>query len=289
MQDKNTGDHDMIDVTVTFAATPGAEFVVPMGMETPHCTPLSFAAEGATLRVVGAPGLDQRVALGRAEEPLVTLRYSYAATGTAYPEALFRDRDSRFTRSAAALATEAQGIAEAAGGGRDGMLALVHHVTRLFDYGHVEERFYDGTDEMPQLCGLTKGSCVDINAYLIAALRAAGYEAGYMTGYFIPEEKRDRCNDMHCWVVTRCDGQVEEWDIAHHLKMGRSEVVPGLNPKPGVRVPLAHSMGWTLPAVGVVDHKLMSQPQWLRPDGVLEWEAEVEIRLAGYEVLAGAA
>lgn len=276
----------MITVTVAIAAEPGAEFVVPMGVETPQCTPLSFEMEGAAMRVVGALGLDQRVAVGRAEADRVVLRYTYAPVGTAYPEALFAPRNSRFTRTADALAAEAAGIAAAAGGGRAGLQALVDHVTALFDYAHVEERFYDGTDEMPQLCGLTQGSCVDINAYLIAALRAAGYDAGYMTGYFIPEEKRDRCNDMHCWVVTRLDGVTEEWDIAHFLKMGKHPVAPGLNPKPGVRVPLAHSMGWSLPALGVEDHKLMSQPQWLRSGGVLDWEEHVEIRLQGYDILA---
>jgi hypothetical protein len=119
-------------------------------------------------------------------------------------------------------------------------------------------------DEVPFLsCGLTEGSCIDINGYLIAALRAAGFEAGYVTGYFFPVEKRDRCDDMHCWVVSRHQGVVLEWDIAHHLKRGTIKIRPGLNPKPGLRFAVAHSMGLDFPELGVWEMKLLAEPVWV--------------------------
>ncbi|WP_346909390.1 transglutaminase-like domain-containing protein [uncultured Roseibium sp.] len=130
-------------------------------------------------------------------------------------------------------------------------MAIVNDVAEKFVYGHPEVRFNDGLEEIPYLsCGVTEGSCVDINTYLIACLRAAGFEAGYMTGYFFPEEKNGCCDDMHCWVVTRHNGVVLEWDIAHHLKMGTREICCGLNPKPGSRVAMAHSMGLDFPQPG---------------------------------------
>lgn len=273
-----------IELTMRMAAQEGL-LCAPVGLSTPRVATVSVSVEGAAVRLIADPTNGQTAMALTPTAEDVTIRWGYRLGGAAYPEAMFAPRDSRYIRAAAALAEEARGIASAAGGGRAGLRALVDHVTGLFRYGHPEERFYEGSDDIPQLCGLTEGSCVDINAYLIAAARAAGYEAGYMTGCFIPEGKRDWCEDMHCWVVTRVDGVVQDWDIAHHLKMGVARVEPGLNPRPGVRVPLSHSMGWVLPDIGVADLKLLAEPLWFR-DG--RWlDAEPRITLAGYDLLAG--
>lgn len=277
----------MIELTLGFAADAnGAAFVAPTGFGTPHLCPVAVSIEGADHELVASPGAAQWLMLGQPEAERITLTYRFAAGGVAYPEAMFTQRDSRYLRAASALASEARLIAEDAGGGDAGLRALIDHTATLFHYGHTDDRFYDEESAVPQLCGLTQGSCVDINLYLIAALRAAGYEAGYVTGFFIPAEKRTHTTDMHCWVVTRLNGVAQEWDIAHHMKMGVDQVAPGLNPKPGVRVPVAHSMGWDVPAIGVNDHKLMAHPQWVR-DGALEWIEEIDVRLGGYDLLQG--
>lgn len=276
----------MIALHVSFTATPGAVFVAPMGLAIPSVSPVEVTCEGARLRVVGAPEMSQMLLCGTVEAPEVTLRYALAPGGPAYPDAMFRPVDSRFTRFAAELAEETRGIAEAAGGGEAGMLAIIRHVAGLFDYGHTEDRFYDGHDAIPQLCGTIKGSCVDINAYVIAGLRAAGYEAGYIYGPFIPEEKKTWAADMHCWVVTRHDGIVQEWDIAHHLKMGTRDVRPALNPKPGVRVAMSHSMGWQVPALGIAECKVMGPPL-LCDAGALALPDNMALRFDGYDALYG--
>ncbi|OIQ28662.1 MAG: hypothetical protein BM562_12730 [Alphaproteobacteria bacterium MedPE-SWcel] len=278
----------MIELSFSFDATPGTEVVLAPGVATPHAAPIAAEVTGARLRLVAEPTLAQHVMVLLPEAERVEVRLRYATSGPQYPEGMFAPRDSRFTRSAAALAGETRAIAEAAGGGRAGLQSIVSHVAGIFDYGHPETRFYDETDEMPQLCSMEQGSCVDINAYLIAALRAAGYEAGYVYGVFVPEEKRSWAEDGHCWVVTRHEGLCEEWDIAHFLKMGRRDVAPGLNPRPGVRLPLAHSMGWTLPELGLRDVKLMGPPMGF-VDGTLTEVAGLEIRLSGYETLRAAA
>ena len=116
--------------------------------------------------------------------------------------------------------------------------------------------------------GGLKGSCVDINTYLVAGLRAAGYEAAYLYGYFFPAERGGITNDMHCWVVTRHAGRVLEWDIAHHMKAGHSPVRPTLDPKPGRRVALGHSMGHRYRIGGEwIDVKLLAEPMWVRGGG----------------------
>lgn len=133
-------------------------------------------------------------------------------------------------------------------------------VAQRVDCGHPDRRFHDGHDDaLPALgCDRGTGSCVDINMYFLVALRAAGIEAGYVTGAFFPAEKGDWCGANHCWVVTRTEDGVQEWDIAHHLKMGPRAIAPELNPKPGFRVALSQGLGLQSPAGGVI--KRLSTP-----------------------------
>lgn len=269
-----------LSVTVTDPAE--GRLIAPLGLRTPHLCPDAFEVEGAPYRLLAEAQTGQWVAVIDKGPAPVRLSTRFRVQSAPYPEEIFAHRPNRYTRAAQALAEGAQELAARAGGGMAGLLAIVEDTRAQFTYGHVDTAFYADTEDMPQLCGLTQGSCVDINAYLIASLRAAGYEAGYVTGYFIPAEKRVTCNDMHCWVLTRHQGVVQEWDIAHILKMGRDKVDPGLNPKPGVRVPMAHSMGLDLPELGLHEMKLLSQPRWVdRAD----WP-EVDIRLDGYDLLA---
>lgn len=176
----------------------------------------------------------------------VRLHYAVADSAHAYgyPEAAFRPRDTRHTRAAVALTDASRAIMQEAGGGRAGIEALVAEAEARFEYGHPKNRFTDGLDAVPYLsCGLTPGSCVDINTYLVASLRAAGYEAAYLYGYFFPQERGGMTDDGHCWVATRYQGEILEWDIAHHIKAGLGPTRPGLNPRPGERVAVTHSMG----------------------------------------------
>lgn len=265
-------------MTVTVNADRKGQILAPVGLSSPAGRCAGVTVSGAEVERVHATGTQQDVLILSPTSAQVILRYMYAPDGVAYPEAMFAPHDSRFTRCHPDLAQDARDCVT--GGGIEAMVA---RVTSLFVYGHTDDRFYDHADAMPQLCDITTGSCVDINAYLVAALRAAGVEAGYVTGYFIPRERRDHTTDMHCWVVTRAEGVVQHWDIAHHLKMGTRDVAPGLNPKPGVRVAMAHSMGWTVPGVPFADFKLVAEPTWFDTDG---WSsADAQFRLDGYAQL----
>ena len=246
---------------VTVAVAPGdGKLLAPKGMDTPHLGIADFQVDGGSTQDVTDTATGQVACLITPDGGPVTLIYTYDDAKTkAYPDAMFRPTDSRFTRAADDLVAAAKGFST-----RD---AVVAHVAELFEYSHPDKKFYDDNDQVPELCSVTAGSCVDINLYLIAMLRAAGFEAGYMTGYFFPAEKDGTCEDMHCWVITRDGDAVQEWDIAHHLKLGTRDVRPGLNPKPGHRVPLAHSMGLTFPDLGLSDIKLISEPMWLTEGG----------------------
>lgn len=208
----------------------GASLVVPCGLATPHVAPIRTTVDGAAVSLAGEARTGQHVMVLDPRGGPVTVTTEFARGGPAYPDTMFVSPDSRYTRMAADLRTDAQAIVADTDGGEAGILALARACAALFTYGHPDKRFYDDTEEVPQICSLTTGSCVDINLYFIALLRAAGYEAGYVTGYFIPEEKRTHAEDGHCWVVTRHEDRCLEWDIAHHLKMGTAEIAPGLNP-----------------------------------------------------------
>lgn len=271
----------IIEMNVTVAVDRPSRLLAPVGLSTPAATCLSLDVVGADMHRVTCEALRQDALVLTPTDDHVTLKYGFDAYGADLPDAIFEHHDSKFTRAHPDLAAEAQQIVEASG-----VAGMVAHVTSLFDYGHTNDRFYDETDAMPQLCDLTTGSCVDINAYLVAGLRAAGIEAGYLAGYFIPEARRDHTTDMHCWVVSREGGHVRCWDIAHHLKMGQRTVQDGLNPKPGVRVAMSHSMGWTLPTVPFADFKLLGEPVWFDDQGW--YAADCEFKLVGYDVLDAA-
>lgn len=257
-------------VTITVPArTGGGTLLIPAGLSTPHalCAPVSIT--GGAVQDLAESSCNQTARAVRAGDAPIEVCYDYTDGNSPYPDAMFEQRPSRFTRAADALIEDARGFAN----DKDPARAIANHVEGLFSYGHPDTKFYDDHDELPQLCSLTVGSCVDINAYFIASLRAAGVEAGYVTGYFFPAEKIDAkghgwCNDMHCWVVTRDAHGIREWDIAHHMKMGVSDIAPALNPKPGQRFAVAHSMGLSFPALGLSDIKLISEPVWLEDDKV---------------------
>ncbi|MGR3650036.1 MAG: transglutaminase-like domain-containing protein [Shimia sp.] len=274
----------MISLDVTLDCRDDAVLVAPLGLSTPDVAPVSLGIRGGSQRVVFDPGCGQGAVEVVPKADHISFRWQFSRGGADYPEAMFTQRDSRYTRAATDLAGEMRDIVAGAAHETEALQRIVAHVTALFQYGHVEKRFYEGLDEMPQLCGLTRGSCVDINAYLIAGCRAVGIEAAYITGYFIPEEKRTSCTAIHCWVVTRADGIFQEWDIGHHLQMDVREIAPALNPKPGVRVAMSHSMGRNFPDLDVKDLKLLAEPMWKLNDG--SWErAVLDIRLDGYDAL----
>lgn len=247
--------------------------LVPAGIATPHGLVEGLEIEGGRIEALANEAdLDLVAALAGHDGGPVTLRYRVeeASADTGYPDAAFRPRATRYTTAAPALAKASRAMAAAAGGGHAGIAALVAEAESRFAYDHPAQRFNDGADAVPHLsCGLTPGSCVDINTYLVASLRAAGYEAAYIYGYFFPAERGGRTDDGHCWVVTRHAGELLEWDIAHHLKAGLGPTRPGPNPRPGARVALSHSMGhsYRLPRHKVA-LKLLGEPVALSPEGL---------------------
>lgn len=246
--------------------------LAPTGTVTPYHAVTGLHADGGRISsVLTETELGLGAVLIRPEADIVTLHYDLDENPAAggYPEAAFMQRDTPHTRAAQPLVAASRAIAAKVGGGRAGIDALVAEAEARFDYGHPDARFTDGQDTVPYLsCGLTPGSCIDINTYLMASLRAAGYEAAYFYGYFFPQERNGVTDDGHCWVVTRHAGEILEWDIAHHLKAALGPTRPALNPRPGARVAVTHSMGHVYQGpLGAIRLKLLGEPMCLSTEG----------------------
>ncbi|MCR9221012.1 MAG: transglutaminase family protein [Alphaproteobacteria bacterium] len=261
----------------------GERLLAPLGVTTPHDAIAGLSVDGGRIQEIATDAeLGLAACLIEAEGGPLALHYTVEAPppSAGYPEAAFAARETPYTTAATALADASRRIAEDAGGGGAGLAALVAEAESRFAYAHPEHAFNEGAEAIPHLsCGTTPGSCVDINTYLIASLRAAGYEAAYVFGYFFPEERAGVTDDMHCWVVTRCAGEVLAWDVAHHMKAGLGRARPALNPRPGERVALGHSMGhrYRLSAAPPL-LKLLAEPLTLGPDGAVR-EVPLSARL----------
>lgn len=250
----------------------GMLLLAPVGMCSPQNAVDNIIVTGGRIEAVALePELGLAALWIEAAGDALTLSHDIAPAplGQGYPEAVYTPRRTPFTVAADDLAKASRDIATMAGGGSAGIRALVAEAEARFSYDHPETRFNDGTEAVPYLaCGTTPGSCLDINTYLVASLRAAGYEAGYVYGYFFPAERGGVTHDMHCWVVTRHAGEVLDWDIAHHMKAGLGPTQPGLNPRPGWRMALGHSMGHVYSTGDRTARlKLLAEPMREGPDG----------------------
>lgn len=273
----------MRTLTVKITEPVSGPILVPTGISTPYESVTTLGVNGSTLtQALTEPELALGACVIAPAEGTLTLEYTVEEKSAQqpYPETAFRPRHNRFTDAAQELAEASADVANRAGGGRAGIEALVAEAEARFTYAHPDHRFYDGLDKVPYLtCGTTPGSCVDINTYLVASLRAAGYDAAYLYGYFFPEERGGVTHDMHCWVVTRHEGEILEWDIAHHMKAGLGPTCAGLNPRPGERVALGHSMGHTY-RCGDKDVflKLLASPLEILPTGEARYvETHIQI------------
>ena len=157
------------------------------GFQTPHGTVIGVDVTGGTHREITEAGTQQHALLIQPNEQHINLSYFFDETKTGdYPNTVFEFRENRFTRFADDLVQEAK---EASSGksGLDAATAIACAAAERFTYGHPEEKFNDGMDEVPALgCGLVEGSCVDINTYFIAALRAAEHSGRLCNRIFLP-------------------------------------------------------------------------------------------------------
>lgn len=208
------------------------------------------------------------------------LIYTFDAASDSPPDWVWEVDDNKYTRPSADLSTLAHEIARDATDDTARIQSLAEYAGQTFGYGHTDDRFYDDRQEIPAVCGTTKGSCVDINTFFLAASRALGIKAQYVAGYWFHPEKTQTL-DMHCWMAFQVDGETIFWDIAHHLKWGvDGPLRPGLNPAKGRRVPMSVGRGLRFKTPhGEISLNHFAEPQWVMPEGsvrYLDLSAKIE-------------
>lgn len=244
--------------------------LVPVGYDDGHDRPCSLAQENcARHELLVADYLEQPALELWPAHPgaPVTIRYGFEPSTRPLPSTIWNLPRNRYTQASTELLAEIRESVDTAGPVREQIRRLIDKAEGLFSYGHGDGRFYDGEDAVPMVCGTTRGSCVDINTWLLAAARALDIPAQYVAGYWFHPD-RTFTHDMHCWLLFRDGEDVLHWDLAHHMKWGVQGRGPGRNPAGGRRVAMSVGRGLCfVTSHGQVTVSHFSEPVWLHPDG----------------------
>lgn len=224
-----------------------------------------FDIEGINeLLEIGAHNSSQRAYLAKPQDqqqPII--RYRFEVTESSHPDWFWELQDNRYTTASTELAELVEALTQGCQSQAKSIEKLMLHAADIFGYGHQDQRFNDHHDEVPAICGTAKGSCVDINTYLIAAAKHLAIPVQYMAGYWFHPEKTETL-DMHCWLAFQADGEILHWDLAHHLKWGVNDLAPELNPAGGRRVPMSCGRGLKFDTPnGEIEISHFSEPVWI--------------------------
>lgn len=170
------------------------------------------------------------------------LRYRVEAVDSEPPSWIWQPPQTRYARPSPELADFIGSLVADAGSQTEAAQRIADHLGAVFWYGHGPGSVMDGRDSVPLLTHPTRGHCMDMHGYAVAACRAAGLEAAYCAGFWFAEGTH-RVPGMHCWYAVRADGHVLHYDVSHQLKLPTLPIRPGLNPVPGVRVLAAVGKG----------------------------------------------
>jgi len=208
------------------------------------------------------------------------LRYRLEAFDGPPPEWVWSPPETRYARPSPELASFVGRLVAECGDQQTALQLIVDHVGEVFWYGHGPGAVMDGREDVPLLTTPTRGHCLDMHGYAVAACRAAGIAAVYCAGFWF-KQGWDRAPGMHCWFAARVAGDILHYDVSHQLKLPTRPVLPGLNPVPGVRVLGAVGKGLIFPMAGrpiVVDH--FARLVWRTQDGLDHYPAH-ELHFTG--------
>lgn len=262
-----------ITVTVQPSSNPEATLLVPTGFDDGYERPCSVELENGATRTERNAGFLGQTALevwpDRHGQP-VSIRYGFEPSSSVLPDRVWQPQSNRYTQASQALMGEVRETVNTDLPVHEQIRQLIETAETHFSYGHGDGRFNDGEETVPTVCGTTRGSCVDINTWLLAAAKVLDIPVQYVAGYWFHPEKTVT-HDMHCWMMFRAAGEVVCWDLAHHLKWGVEGRQPGRNPAGGRRVAMTIGRGLRFEAShGEFTISHFSEPVWLHPDGTTE-------------------
>jgi len=160
------------------------------------------------------------------------LSYSFKNSQLNKPDWFWHLENNRYSTASKDLKAQIEPFKNSSVPQQETIKQLIQLAASLFDYEHPDQRFNDGHNTVPTLCGTTKGSCVDINTFSIASANYLNIKVQYIAGYWIHPDKT-QTHDMHCWLAFNVQGETIYWDLAHHLKWGVKALTSGLNPAGG--------------------------------------------------------
>jgi len=220
---------------------PGTELLFGLPPDTPEQRVLKVEVSGAEdLRQISALNSSQAaltmVSVAGAS-PSVDI--NFADEAGSFPAWIFQSTGGAHETPSADLMQLIAGLAPSELAPAQRVERIVHHVEERFTYGVRDVGLGDDVEAMPALaCDTHLGTCVDTHSYAVAAMRAAGFPAAYVSGLFF-HEGRKTSEPGHCWFVVDAQGAPHHWDVSHFLKYGLGPVRPVFNPKPGVRFALS--------------------------------------------------
>ena len=248
-----------------------------------HCQQLSTEGlqESQILQAKNS-SIGAQCAKSKTSGALLSVSYDFVPVSGAdsgvLPADYWQVQDNKHTQASPELIEQVQSWVDPKSSQVQQLHDLIHNTADMFAYGHVEQRFTEGKAQVPSLCGITNGSCVDINTFLIASARNLGIKVQYLAGYWFHPE-RSHTHDMHCWLAFEVDMQMLFWDVAHHLKWGVADLHSSLNPAGGRRWLMSYGRGLEFDTPnGKVSISHFAEPIWVLSDGS-QWQPELHIDL----------
>jgi len=183
------------------------------------------------------------------------------------PDWIWTPPATRYVVPSAELRSFVRTLVHGAPNETEALRRIVDHAAGHFWYGHGPGSLMEGRSSVPLLTGPTRGHCVDMHGYCVAASLAAGITAAYTAGFWF-KAGSDYAPGMHCWFVAKVDGAIMHYDVSHQLKLPTWPMLPGLNPVPGLRFLAAVGKGLTFPVRGqVIELAHFAKFVWLTEDG----------------------
>ncbi|NBN65130.1 transglutaminase-like domain-containing protein [Pannonibacter tanglangensis] len=229
----------LVTFTLTEPTDSASHLLFGVPVDTPEQTVEGLSVTRGTCRgLLRARNSGQQAVLIEPEQGHAEVTVSFSPAPSRFPHWLFAPTGGAHeTPSGDLLALMLDVVAQAPTPAAR-VEAVVRHVDARFEYGVREVGLADDTAAMPALaCDTHLGTCVDTHSYAVAAMRAAGIDAAYISGLYFPDDT-DVSQPGHCWFVVDAAGAPHHWDISHHLKYGLGPTTPAYNPKPGTRFAL---------------------------------------------------
>ena len=230
----------------------------------------SFEVEhGEVLDIVKATNSPQEAYLIRPTAAPIrpVLHYRMEAFAGDPPDWIWTPPATRYVVPSAELRSFVTVLVRGASNEAEALRRIVDHAAGHFWYGHGPGSLMEGRTTVPLLTGPTRGHCIDMHGYCVAACVATGITAAYTAGFWF-KAGSNHAPGMHCWFVAKVDGAIVHYDVSHQLKLPTWPVLPGLNPVPGLRFLAAVGKGLVFQVSDrLIDLAHFAKFVWLTEDG----------------------